>query len=102
MSSKQKKLLSEWSIQVYFKTASRLTFNKGEKEAKMQVIFEDALRKTESLIQEHASEFEQLVDALMQKETLDGTEIQTIVNGNAVNWKRCALVECASSTRLYA
>ncbi len=61
-----------------------LTFNKGEKEAKMQVIFDEALRKTESLIQEHASEFEQLVDLLMQKETLDGSEIQQIVSKNAV------------------
>ncbi len=64
--------------------ASRLTFNKGEKEAKMQIIFDEALRKTESLIQGHASEFEQLVDLLMQKETLDGSEIQQIVSKNAV------------------
>ncbi len=59
-----------------------LTFNKGEKEAKMQVIFEDALRKTERLIQQHTVEFEQLVEALMQKETLDGIEIQEIISGN--------------------
>ncbi|MBO0589299.1 AAA family ATPase [Sporosarcina sp. E16_8] len=56
-----------------------LTFNKSEKEAKMQILFDEALRKTESLIQGHGSEFEQLVDLLMQKETLDGTEIQQIV-----------------------
>ena len=61
-----------------------LTFNKGEKEAKMQILFDEALRKTESLIQGHASEFEQLVDLLMQKETLDGSEIQQIVSRNAV------------------
>lgn len=57
-----------------------LTFNKVDKEAKMQVLFEDALRKTESLIHEHAAEFEELVEALLQKETLDGTEIQQIVS----------------------
>ena len=57
-----------------------LTFNKSEKEAKMQILFEEALRKTESLIQRHASEFEQLVELLMQKETLDGSEIQHIVS----------------------
>ncbi|MCG7333824.1 ATP-dependent metallopeptidase FtsH/Yme1/Tma family protein [Sporosarcina sp. ACRSM] len=57
-----------------------LTFNKGEKEAKMQQIFGDALRKTETLLQENASQFEQLVEALMQKETLDGTEVQSIVD----------------------
>jgi cell division protease FtsH len=61
-----------------------LTFNKGEKEAKMQTLFEDALRKTERLIQGHASEFELLVEALMQKETLDGSEIQQIVGSNTV------------------
>ncbi|HJF31360.1 MAG TPA: ATP-dependent metallopeptidase FtsH/Yme1/Tma family protein [Sporosarcina psychrophila] len=61
-----------------------LTFNKEEKEAKMQMLFNDALRKTESLIQEHASEFDQLVDLLMQKETLDGSEIQQIVSRNPV------------------
>ena len=56
-----------------------LTFNKVEKEAKMQLLFEDALRKTESLIAGHATEFNELVEALMQKETLDGSEIQVIV-----------------------
>lgn len=61
-----------------------LTFNKSEKEAKMQILFDEALRKTESLIQGHASEFEQLVDLLMQKETLDGSEIQQIVSRNVV------------------
>ena len=33
-----------------------LTFNKSEKEAKMQFLFDEALRKTESLIQGHASD----------------------------------------------
>ncbi|WWS90271.1 AAA family ATPase [Sporosarcina psychrophila] len=61
-----------------------LTFNKSEKEAKMQILFDEALRKTENLIQEHASEFKQLVDLLMQKETLDGSEIQQIVSRHVV------------------
>ncbi|MFC5588198.1 AAA family ATPase [Sporosarcina soli] len=60
-----------------------LTFNKGEKEAKMQQIFGNALQKTETLLQENASQFEQLVEALMQKETLDGTEVQSIVDRKA-------------------
>ncbi len=66
-----------------------LTFNKNEKEAKMQILFNEALRKTESLIKGHAEEFEQLVDLLMQKETLDGSEIQQIVSRNIVNIKGC-------------
>lgn len=61
-----------------------LTFNKSEKEANMQILFDEALRKTVSHIQEHASEFEQLVELLMQKETLDGSEIQQIVSSNVV------------------
>ncbi|MBE1556397.1 AAA family ATPase [Sporosarcina limicola] len=66
-----------------------LTFNKAEKEAKMQVLFEEALHKTESLITEHASEFEQLVEALFQQETLDGSEIQEIVSGNVAELEMC-------------
>ena len=50
----------------------------------MQQIFGGALQKTERLLQENSAQFEQLVDALMRKETLDGTEVQTIVTGNAV------------------
>ncbi|MET3656601.1 AAA family ATPase [Sporosarcina psychrophila] len=61
-----------------------LTFNKSEKEAKMQILFDEALLKTENLIKEHASEFKQLVDLLMQKETLDGSEIQQIVSRHVV------------------
>lgn len=61
-----------------------LTFNKNEKEAKMQSLFDKAIRKTESLIQGHVSEFDQLVDLLLKKETLDGSEIQQIVSRNVV------------------
>lgn len=61
-----------------------LTFNKGEKELKMQALFGDALQKTETLIQENTAQFEELVNALFQKETLDGTEVQEIVDGKGV------------------
>ncbi|WP_253724357.1 AAA family ATPase [Sporosarcina sp. HYO08] len=57
-----------------------LTFNESRKEVKMQEIFDLALLKTEQLIKEHANEFDRLVEALMQKETLDGTEVQEIVS----------------------
>lgn len=56
-----------------------LTFNEGQKESKMQAIFDKALHQTESLIQEYATEFDQLVELLMKKETLDGSEIQEVV-----------------------
>ncbi|MGG0669634.1 AAA family ATPase [Lederbergia citrisecunda] len=61
-----------------------LTFNKGEKELKMQAIFGEALKKTETLIQEYAAQFEELVNVLFQKETLDGSEVQEIVDGKGV------------------
>lgn len=61
-----------------------LTFNKGEKELKMQAIFGVALRKTETLIQENAAQFEELVNVLFRKETLDGTEVQEIADGKGV------------------
>ncbi|WP_262173953.1 ATP-dependent metallopeptidase FtsH/Yme1/Tma family protein [Saccharococcus sp. Marseille-Q5394] len=61
-----------------------LTFNKGEKELKMQAIFGVALKNTETLIQENAAQFEELVNVLFQKETLDGSEVQEIVDGKGV------------------
>lgn len=61
-----------------------LTFNKGEKELKMQAIFGEALKKTETLIQEYAAQFEELVNVLFQKETLDGSEVQEIVDGKGL------------------
>lgn len=61
-----------------------LTFNKGEKEMKMQDIFGEALRKTERLIQENSAQFEELVEVLFHKETLDGAEVQEIVDRKAV------------------
>ncbi|HEX5564543.1 MAG TPA: AAA family ATPase [Sporosarcina sp.] len=61
-----------------------LTFNKGEKELKMQALFGEALKQTETLIQENAAQFEELVNVLFQKETLDGSEVQEIVDGKGV------------------
>ena len=68
-----------------------LTFNKGEKELKMQAIFGVALRQTETLIQENAAQFEELVDVLFRKETLDGAEVQEIVDGAGVENQKLAV-----------
>lgn len=69
-----------------------LTFNKGEKELKMQAIFGKALQKTEELIQANAAQFEELVTVLFQKETLDGTEVQEIVDGKGVKTEELVIV----------
>ncbi|WP_102275407.1 AAA family ATPase [Cytobacillus massiliigabonensis] len=57
-----------------------LTFNKSDKEAKMQELFQKALVRSEKLIQANRIQFENLVEALLKKETLDGTEVQDIVD----------------------
>jgi cell division protease FtsH len=57
-----------------------LTFNKGDKEVKMQALFQEALEKSERLIESHKEQFLQLVDALLKKETLEGSEVEEIVN----------------------
>ncbi|WP_040228502.1 AAA family ATPase [Bhargavaea cecembensis] len=62
----------------------RLTFNKGEKEAKMQELFNEALEMAELLIKAHPAEYERLVQALTKYETLDGSEIQDIVGHKKV------------------
>lgn len=69
-----------------------LTFNKGEKELKMKAIFEVTLRKTEELIREYAPQFEELVTVLYQKETLDGTEVQQIVDGKGVKTEELVVI----------
>ncbi|PFP29751.1 ATP-binding protein [Bacillus sp. AFS073361] len=58
-----------------------LTFKKQDKEEKMQELFEKALQKSESLINNHQYQYQQLVDALLKKETLEGSEIEEIVWG---------------------
>ncbi len=59
-----------------------LTFSKVDKEAKMQELFGEALQKSEMLISTHKTEFKILVGALLKKETLEGSEVDEIVNGN--------------------
>lgn len=61
-----------------------LTFNKQEKEAKMQELFAKGLEKAESLIKSHHSQYQQLVNALLKKETLEGNEVEEIVWGSSV------------------
>ncbi|MEH6988646.1 AAA family ATPase [Cytobacillus firmus] len=55
-----------------------LTFNKGQKEAKMQDLFQKALERCELIIANHQPQFEKLVEALLEKETLEGSEVQEI------------------------
>jgi cell division protease FtsH len=57
----------------------KLSFNKQAKEEKMQELFEKALEKAESLINNHQDQYQQLVDSLLKKETLEGSEIEDIV-----------------------
>jgi cell division protease FtsH len=59
-----------------------LTFNKQDKENKMQELFQKGLEKAERLIQTHQSQYLHLVDALLAKETLEGSEVEQIVNGH--------------------
>ncbi|MGG3469915.1 AAA family ATPase [Neobacillus pocheonensis] len=61
-----------------------LTFNKQDKEVKMQELFEKGLEKAESLINSHQYQYQQLVDALLKKETLEGYEVEEII-GNRSN-----------------
>nr|WP_238941874.1 AAA family ATPase [Bacillus sp. REN10] len=62
-----------------------LTFNTADRETKMQEIFQEALKKSESIIQAHKRQFQQLVDALLTKETLEGHEIEEIISGSVAS-----------------
>ncbi|MGN7400121.1 AAA family ATPase [Cytobacillus praedii] len=57
-----------------------LTFNKADKESKMQELFQKALKRSEKLIETNRVQFDNLVESLLKLETLDGSEVQTIVN----------------------
>jgi cell division protease FtsH len=57
-----------------------LTFNKGEKEQKMQELFTKAISETEMLIDSNRLQYEELVEELLKKETLEGSEVQRIVD----------------------
>jgi cell division protease FtsH len=58
-----------------------LTFNKQDKEAKMQELFEKGLETAENLIKSHHHQYQQLVESLLKKETLEGFEVEEIVWG---------------------
>lgn len=58
-----------------------LTFNKQDKEDKMQELFEKGIEKAENLIKSHQYQYQQLVDSLLKKETLEGYEVEEIVRG---------------------
>jgi cell division protease FtsH len=58
-----------------------LMFSKQDKEAKMQELFSTGLKKAEKLIADHQPQYQQLVDALLKKETLEGFEVENIVWG---------------------
>ncbi len=60
-----------------------LTFNKQDKESKMQELFQIGLEKAENLIKTNKSQYMNLVDKLLKKETLEGSEVEEIVNGPA-------------------
>ncbi|MBY0144710.1 AAA family ATPase [Neobacillus niacini] len=58
-----------------------LTFNKQDKEVKMQGLFEKGIEKAENLIKSHQQQYQHLVDSLLKKETLEGFEVEDIVWG---------------------
>ncbi|MFB3162707.1 AAA family ATPase [Neobacillus sp. 179-J 1A1 HS] len=58
-----------------------LTFNKQDKEDKMQELFEKGIERAENLINSHQHQYQQLVDSLLKKETLEGYEVEEIVWG---------------------
>ncbi|PLT29921.1 AAA family ATPase [Peribacillus deserti] len=57
-----------------------LSFTKEDKEQKMKELFHEALEQTEMLIDTHRLQFDALVNALLKKETLEGWEVDQIVN----------------------
>ncbi|WP_194841119.1 AAA family ATPase [Sporosarcina cascadiensis] len=62
-----------------FQDGFSLIFNKAEKEERMRMLFDQAAQKTEALITENAYQFELLVNELYKEETLEGDEVQRIV-----------------------
>ncbi|MCJ7840781.1 AAA family ATPase [Lederbergia sp. NSJ-179] len=69
-----------------------LTFDQQDKDMKMQDLYRKALEKTEQIIKAHQAKYEHLVEVLLKKETLDGDEVQAIVNRGSL-----ATMEEASS-----
>ncbi|MCM3585985.1 AAA family ATPase [Mesobacillus maritimus] len=56
-----------------------LTFSNEAKESQMQQLFQTAVKQAETLIRSNEEEFLTLVDTLLRKETLEGTEIDEIL-----------------------
>ncbi|OCA86105.1 ATP-binding protein [Bacillus sp. FJAT-27225] len=56
-----------------------LTFVKTEKEAKMQELFNKGLEMAQTIISAHHEAYENLVEALLKKETLEGSEVEEII-----------------------
>lgn len=80
---KQAKQIIEQMVDIgMLQDGFQLTFDEEKKAEQMQALFEQAMKKAEQLIREHEKEFQQLVEALMKKETLEGEEVQAIVTGN--------------------
>lgn len=48
----------------------------------MQELFQNALERSKMIIRTHEDQFQGLVDILLKKETLEGSEIEEIKNGN--------------------
>ncbi|MBP1916195.1 cell division protease FtsH [Lederbergia galactosidilyticus] len=76
-----KKLLEDMVETGMLEDGFTLTFDKQDKDAKMQELYGKALEKTELMLKAHKNEYECLVDVLLKKETLDGEEVQAIVTG---------------------
>ena len=51
----------------------------------MQELFAKGLEKAENLMKSHHAQYQQLVEALLKKETLEGSEIEEIVWGKNTN-----------------
>ncbi|OLN22399.1 ATP-binding protein [Domibacillus antri] len=63
-----------------FQDRFSLTFRQADKETKMNELFELALERSETLIEEHREAFDRLVEALMTQETLEGFEVEAIIH----------------------
>ncbi|OAH53590.1 MULTISPECIES: AAA family ATPase [Bacillaceae] len=63
-----------------FQDRFTITFRQSDKETKMIELFELALARSETLIEEHRTAFDRLVEALMTQETLEGIEIEALIH----------------------
>lgn len=63
-----------------FQDRFTITFRQSDKETKMIELFELALARSETLIEENRTAFDRLVEALMMHETLEGIEIEALIH----------------------